>query len=136
MKRLARPHYYPTMYFCTLFEKAHEQVRRGNALLDIQDDLERVSAERNGQVTRNIQEAKNRRLVALGWAGGLGEFNQAIQSLRTASYIVIASTSGCRNHELANVMIGAHHSTEDDEGTVYHWLRSSRKKPTQVSMIG
>lgn len=71
----------PDDVFCTLFEKAHEQVRRGNALLDIQDDLERVSAERNGQVTRNIQEAKNRRLVALGWAGGLGEFNQAIQSV-------------------------------------------------------
>ncbi|MDP1540716.1 MULTISPECIES: integrase [Gammaproteobacteria] len=118
----------PDNVFCALFEKAHEQVRRGNALLDIYDDLERVSAERHGQVTRSIQEAKTRRLVALGWGEGLGEFNQAIQSLRTASYIVIASTSGCRNHELANVMAGAHHSTEDDEGTVYHWLRSTSEK--------
>ncbi|MNJ33866.1 hypothetical protein D3C77_285560 [compost metagenome] len=41
---------------------------------------------------------------------------------------MLASTSGCRNHELANVQLGAHHRTEDDEGTIFHWMRSKSEK--------
>ncbi|POF90024.1 tyrosine-type recombinase/integrase [Pseudomonas putida] len=118
----------PDEVFCTLFEKAYEQVQGGKSLLDLRDALDRVSVERKGQVTRTVQDHKVRLLTAHGWEGGLETFNQAIKDLRTASYIVLASTSGCRNHELANVKSGAHHRTEDDEGTVFHWLRSTSEK--------
>jgi hypothetical protein len=67
-------------------------------------------------------------LRILGWHGGLRAFNKALSDLRTACYIVMASTSGCRNHELVNVQSGAHHRTQDDEGTVYHWMRSHSDK--------
>lgn len=117
----------PDEVFCTLFEKAYEQVQGGKALLDLRDVLDSVSVARKG-CNRTVQDAKARELAARGWEGGLDAYNQAIKDLRTASYIVLASTSGCRNHELANVNVGAHHRTEDDEGTVFHWLRSMSKK--------
>lgn len=118
----------PDEVFCALFERAYEQVQHGTALLDLRDALDAVATERRMQVTRTVIEAKNRHLATFGWKGGLGAFNQAILDLRTACYIVLASTSGCRNHELANVRSGAHHRTEDDEGTIYHWMRSRSDK--------
>lgn len=69
----------------------------------------------------------------LGWEGGLKTYNRALIDLRTACYIVLASTSGCRHHELAYVQSGAHHRTQDDEGTIYHWMRS-RSVKTDVGM--
>lgn len=114
----------PDEVFCALFESAYEKVQHGKALLDLRDALDAVAVARRGQVSRTIIEAKNRVLATLGWTTGLGAFGQAILELRTACYIVLASTSGCRNHELANLQSGAHHRTEDDEGTIYHWMRS------------
>ena len=118
----------PDEVLCALFESAYEKVQHGKALLDLRDALNAVAAQRRRQVARTVIEAKNRHLATLGWEGGLGAFNQAILDLRTACYIVLASTSGCRNHELANVQSGAHHCTEDDEGTIYHWMRSRSDK--------
>lgn len=118
----------PDEVFCTLFKKAYKQVQAGKALLDMRDVLDSISVKRKGQVTRTVIKYKGRQLNALGWEGGLDTFNQAMKDLRTASYIVLASTVGCRNHELANVKTGAHHRTEDDEGTVFNWMRSRSEK--------
>lgn len=118
----------PDDVFCTLFKKAHEQVEKGINLLDLRDALDIVATEHREQDRRSIIKYKNYKLTALGWKGGLQLFNQAIQDLRTACYIILASTTGCRNHELANIKSGAHHSTEDSEGVIYHWLRSSSEK--------
>lgn len=118
----------PDDVFCILFEQAYREVERGKLLLDLRDDLDSIGAERKGQGVECIIQHKNRHLNAMGWAGGLNVFNKSIIALRTAAYIVLASTSGCRNHELANLRSGAHHRTEDDEGTIYHWMRSKSEK--------
>lgn len=118
----------PDDVFCILFERAYQQVERGQHLLDLQDTVDAVTAQRKGQSRRAFYTAKNRHLASLGWEGGLRAFNKALSDLRTASYIVLASTSGCRNHELANVLSSAHHRTQDDEGTIYHWMRSQSDK--------
>lgn len=118
----------PDEVFSTLFERAYEQVQCGKALLDLRDALAAVAIARRMQDRRTVIEAKNHCLSTLGWEGGLGIFNQAILDLRAACYIVLASTSGCRNHELANLQSGAHHRTEDDEGTIFHWMRSRSDK--------
>lgn len=118
----------PDTVFCTLFEKAYEQVQRGKRLLDLRDAIAAVVAERRAQKPSAVLDAKNQHLAALGWKGGLAAFNQTILNLRTACYIVLASISGCRNHELANVQLGAHLRTEDDEGTIFHWMRSKSEK--------
>jgi integrase len=115
----------PDTVFCTLFEKAYERVRHGKTLLDLRAA---VAAERRGQESRAVIDTKNRHLSVLGWEGGLAALNQALLDLRTACYIVLASTSGCRNHELANVQLGAHHRTEDDDGNIFHWMRSKSEK--------
>jgi hypothetical protein len=115
----------PDEVFCSLFRKAHEHVQRGKALLDLRDA---IGAKLKQSRICSTRYARNRLLTAQGWEGGLVLFNREIVELRTACYIVLASTSGCRNHELANLQSGAHHRTEDDEGTVYHWMRSKSEK--------
>jgi len=118
----------PDSVFCTIFEKAYEQVQRGKYLLDLRDAVAAVDQERIATTPWNIRKAKNWRLAILGWEGGLSTLWETLRNLRTACYIVLASTSGCRNHELANVQLGAHHRTEDDDGTIYHWMRSRSEK--------
>ncbi|WP_339540136.1 integrase [Pseudomonas sp. RA_5y_Pfl1_P24] len=118
----------PDDVFCTLFEQAHQQVERGEQLLDLRDALNTESTRRTGQAASSIIQAKNRHLDAVGWKGGLRAFIKTLINLRTACYIVLASTSGCRNHELANLHSGSHHRTQDDDGTVYHWMRSRSDK--------
>lgn len=118
----------PDDAFCILFERAYQQVERGHQLVDLRDKLDALMAPRKGLSGFDISRAKNRHLDALGWEGGLRAFNKELTNLRTACYIVLASTSGCRNHELANVQSGACHRTQDDEGIVYHWMRSRSDK--------
>ncbi len=118
----------PDDVFCILFKRAYQQVERGQQLLDLRDALDATAPPRKGLSNTSICEAKNRHLDALGWEGSLRTFNSTLNELRTACYIVLASTSGCRNHELANVQAGAHHRTHDDDGTVCHWMRSRSDK--------
>ncbi|GLZ86692.1 integrase [Metapseudomonas resinovorans] len=122
----------PDDVFCTLFERAYQQVECGQHLLDRRDALDALIAQRKdqrmGQSPKTINRAKNHHLDTLGWIGGVRAFNKALIDLRTACYIVLASTSGCRNHELAGVQLGAHHRTQDDEGSIYHWMRSRSEK--------
>ncbi|KJZ64640.1 tyrosine-type recombinase/integrase [Pseudomonas fluorescens] len=123
----------PDDVFCVLFDRAHQQVECGQQLLDLRDALNALAGQCKGQSGRTINYAMNRHLNSVGWEDGLNAFNKALLDLRTACYIVLASTSGCRNHELANVQSGAHHRTQDDEGTVYHWMRS-RSEKTDVGL--
>lgn len=118
----------PDDIFCVLFERAYQKVENGQTLLDLRDKLDAVAAGRKGATAFAIIQAKNRYLSAIGWDGGLRTFNKELSDLRTSCYIVLASTTGCRNHELAYVQLGAHHRTEDDEGNIYHWMRSRSEK--------
>ncbi|WP_165671473.1 integrase [Metapseudomonas otitidis] len=116
----------PDEVFCVLFERANQQVERGHQLLNLRDALDAAKAQ--GLSVFKISRMKNSQLRSLGWDDGLRTFNKALTDLRTACYIVLASTSGCRNHELANVHSASHHRTQDGEGTVYHWMRSRSDK--------
>ncbi|MBH3433884.1 integrase [Pseudomonas citronellolis] len=118
----------PDDVLCVLFEQAYKQVECGKQLLDLRDELDALAEQRKELPDYTNSRAKSHHLSALGWDGSLGAFKRALQNLRTACYIVLASTSGCRNHELAHVQSGAHHRTQDDEGTVYHWMRSRSDK--------
>lgn len=118
----------PDDVFCILFEQAYQQVERGHQLLDLRDTLNTMAAQQKGKCRETIIRSKNRYLSDNGREGGLRAFNRALSDLRTACYIVLASTSGCRHHELANLQLGAHHRTQDNEGTIYHWMRSRSEK--------
>lgn len=118
----------PDDVFCTLFGKAHQQVERGKLLLDLRDDLEAFAAGCKSLSTSSMYDAKKRYLDARGWEGGARTLSKSLSDLRMSCYVVLASTSGCRNHELTNLQSGAHHRTEDDEGKIYHWMRSKSEK--------
>ncbi|MGB4074767.1 integrase [Pseudomonas sp.] len=120
----------PDEVFCTLFGQAYQQVERAQQLFDLRDALDTLETQRirKGQTPEGIVYAKNRHLAIMGWEGGLRGFNKALIDLRTACYIIIASTSGCRNHEVANIKLGAHHRTQDDDGTIYDWMRAVSSK--------
>lgn len=118
----------PDDIFCTLFEKAYEKVQKGKSLLDLRDAVRNIDTKRKKGRSRSIVRAIKNLLSAAGWNGGLGALNKELTVLRTACYIVLASTTGCRNHELANVQTGSHRRTEDNEGNIYHWLRSKSEK--------
>lgn len=121
----------PDEVFCALFEKAYGQVQRGNALLDLRDTVTEAST--TWKLSPYAYRKKNCLLTSLGWKDGSAAFNNALIDLRTACYIVLACTSGCRNHELANLTSGSHHRTRDDDGTLYHWMQSKSEK-TGVGM--
>lgn len=118
----------PDEVFTALFQAAHALVERGETLLELRDGLDALAAQREGQSKSAIRGAKNRYLKAHGWKGGLHEFNLELLDLRTACYIVVASLSGCRNHELAYVQSNACYRTEDDDGVLYWWMRSQSTK--------
>jgi integrase len=118
----------PDEVFCTLFEEAHHQVEKGKLLLDLRDDLDNIALNVGVQKRFDLLRSKNQCLLEMGWEGGIRKFNKSLLNLRTACYIVLAGTSGCRNHELANLQSGAHRRTEDDDGTIYHWMRSQSEK--------
>lgn len=118
----------PDDVFCTLFSHAYQQLENSKLILDLRDELDVLAVEWKGSTHGGLNLAKTRYLKAKGWSGGIMRLSKSLNSLRTACYIVLASTSGCRNHELCNLQIGAHHCTEDDEGTIYHWMCSKSEK--------
>lgn len=125
----------PDDVFTVLFQKAWSIVKNGNALLDLRDQMGSAGALRADDATPSDFVIENR-LKRNGWSTGVGNFRKALRELRTASYIVVSSVSGCRNHELAFIQSGACYSTrespnsvnEDDKQTTYWWMRSLSTK--------
>ena len=118
----------PDNVLCELFRAASECIDEAPHLLDLRDRLDQVRSSMPTASEDLIRREKNELLVAHGWNLGLTRFRRRLTEIRTASYIIVATLSGCRNHELANVQQGACYSTIDDDGNEYWWLRSSSEK--------
>jgi hypothetical protein len=120
----------PDDVFSALFQRAWSILEHGSSLLDVRDRLDSIQAEREamGQHVATIARAKHVVLEAADIEGGLEGFNARIRDLRTACYIVLASVSGCRNHELAFVQSDACVAEVDDEGNEIFWMRSTSTK--------
>ena len=118
----------PDSVFTKLFQAAWKAVEQGPKLLDLRDALDGIEAERLGQDQHTINNAKNRRLHTQGRIGGLSTFTSELQNLRTACYIVVASLSGCRSHELSYIQTDACYRTQDDSGDNYWWMKSHSTK--------
>lgn len=117
----------PDSVFCTLFEKAYQELKNGHYLLNLRDALDDFASENQLQDPWTIVKSKKNLLARFGWNESLTTLKNSLINLGTSCYIVLASTSGCRNHELAEMKLGAHRCTEED-GLVYHWLRSNSLK--------
>ncbi|WP_065426115.1 hypothetical protein [Pseudomonas putida] len=116
----------PDDIFCAIFEKAHDQVEKSDYLLNLRDEMEKIN---NLPISEGKQRTlKNKTLLKLGYPHKPFDLRKEITDLRTSCYIIIAGTSGCRNHELANLQNGSHHKTEGDDGEIYHWMRTVSEK--------
>lgn len=118
----------PDEIFCVLFEKAHQCIIDGDKLLDIRDALDCADHHLKSSKKEARDYERNKILLDHDYKNGMFAFKHDILTIRTACYILIASTSGCRNHELANIQSGAHHKTVEDDGETYHWMRSRSEK--------
>jgi len=118
----------PDEVFTSLFQDAHALVQRGNALLDLRDALGEVMPKVGGKSKDTIWRSRNDALDALGWEGGFRKFTENLGELQVACYIVIASLSGCRNHELTYLQNGAYYRTEDGECEATWWMRGQSDK--------
>lgn len=123
----------PDEVFAKLFQSAWMAVEQGGQLLDLRDGILEL-APRGDLSGSTLRYAKPRYLRDHGWVGSTTEFSMALLELRTACYIVVASLSGCRNHELAFVQSDAYYSTPvdaastSDASKVYWWMRSQSTK--------
>lgn len=118
----------PDDVFAALFGEAHDLVKQGDVLLDLRAGIDSLAASSTIQNRTSLEKAKNAYLRANGWIGGLRTLKAKLLELRIACYIVVASLSGCRNHELTYINSDACYRTEDDEGESYWWMRSQSDK--------
>lgn len=125
----------PDEVFTTLFQEAWALIEQSRSLLKARDNWLAVLAERgkhwdSGQKCRELAQFVKLR----GWHSAKA-FNAAVLELRTACYIVVASLSGCRNHELAFLQTGAlYRTTSSSSGAERadetYWFMRSRSTKT------
>lgn len=118
----------PDEVFTALFQTAWTIVAGASELLDLRDEMTRIAAKSKGLSRTTSKSRRTERLAQLEFDGGLPQLKIALLDIRTACYIIIASLSGCRNHELAYVRKDAFYSTEDDEGEQYWWMKAKSTK--------
>jgi hypothetical protein len=124
----SRPQATPLMSdeaFASLFNHAWSILEQADFLLQLRDDLERAKPLWQ---TNGMHKQINVHLAAGGWVGGAAAFNKAVQKIRTACYVIIASVSGCRNHELAFLQTGAAFTSTGEDDETYWWMRSKSTK--------
>lgn len=117
----------PDDAFSSLFQAAWEIVQQGEFLLDLRDELDELMINLPGQHENNF-DIRNTHLISRNWHNGLAEFRKRITDIRIACYIVVASLSGCRNHELTFVRSNACYMTIDNDGMEYWWMKSYSTK--------
>jgi site-specific recombinase XerD len=124
----------PDDVFSTLFQRAWSMVEGAAPLLDLRDEWLPIRA-RDGQDwdAGTASKLLSALVKERGWSGA-AEFSQALRDIRPACYIVIASLSGCRNHELAFLESGAVRSTlepsdrDGEEPRRYWWMKAKSTK--------
>lgn len=118
----------PDDVFSALFQVAWSTVEAANDLFSLQEKIDAIGHSRIGQHTYTIGDAQRKYLQARGYEGSLRVLSRAMLDIRAACYIVVASLSGCRNHEIAYIRNNACRKIIDDEGNPYWWMHSRSTK--------
>ena len=108
----------PDHVFCAVFERAWTVVQGAAQVLDQRDAIAQPHPQNESHGCVDDKGSDSRK-------PGLG---MRLTEIRTSCYIIIASLTGCRNHELAFLGTDACYSSEDDDGEVYWWMRSRSTK--------
>lgn len=118
----------PKDVFSGIFKAAWALVEDAERLFVLQEQTELIAEQKHGLHRKYIVMLKTDMLKKNGFQGGLREFKKKILDVRIACYIVIASLSGCRVHELLHLKAGSVYSTVDGDGARYFWMRSISEK--------
>lgn len=118
----------PDDIFSQVFNLAWDLVKRSDELFRLRDGIAQIRKNKIQIERRSVDDWINQYLKIEGWNGGLCEHTQTLTDLRTACYIVIASLSGCRNHELALLKTNSYYKTVGDDGEIYWWMKSESLK--------
>jgi integrase len=123
----------PDDIFVSLFQAAWKIVQDAPRLLGLRDEMEHIAVAKNDLHPNYVASLKTDALAKSGFEGTYKRLKMQLLEIRTACYVVIASLSGCRNHELANLRSDSYYSSEDDDGEQYWWLRSESTKTFEGS---
>lgn len=112
----------------SLFVAARTHLADAPALLRLRDDLLKQWESAQGSVSRKHwgEVVKKPMVRGAGYEGAM-EFESALSDIRTAAYIVLALTTGCRVHELGEAKVGCMYSEQVD-GETYWWLKAATRK--------
>jgi integrase len=118
----------PDAVFTTLFQHAWQLIERAHYLLELRDKVARDAVKRAGG-GKTKQGITTRRILAEeGYPGKKRDLNRELMDLRLACYIVVASVTGCRNHEIVFSQSNSCYQSVGEDGEVYWWLRSQSTK--------
>lgn len=118
----------PDDAFCAMFQAAATLIEKGPQLLALRDTMTNIQNDNRERASSTVWKLKADHLENHGWSDGIAILNRHLYDLRTACYIVVASLSGCRNHELAFVNSESYYSTEGADGEPYWWMKSKSTK--------
>lgn len=111
-----------------LFSAALEHLDKAEFLLTLRDELDANWLAAKALVSRKRWgEAVKAKIVRNAGFKDAYEFESAIADLRTAAYIVLAQSTGCRVHELGDIRVGCVYP-EVLDGETYWWLKSTTRK--------
>lgn len=118
----------PLQKAAQLFSAALEHLTNADVLLRLQDYLEEDWASASTRVTRKAwgDGVKKVKVREAGFKD-VYEYESALIDIRTAAYIVLAQSTGCRVHELGDIRSGCVYS-EVVNGVTYWWLKSTTRK--------
>ncbi len=110
----------PDDLMIALFKESEKLLRNADTLLDARDEMVK---QRISDVSPKLRQTQVNRYLASHGLPPFMQTNQLLNHLRSACYIILGMVTGCRNHELTAIEVGAaYQSVIDDE--VYYWLRS------------
>lgn len=116
----------PDNEFSCLYQSAWKILEEADYLFTLRDVTSPLDALPKSRVT--INRYKKELMENYGWYAGAHELNRQLLEVRTACYVIIASLSGCRNHEISNLKKNSYYCTEDDNNEKFWWMRSLSTK--------
>lgn len=111
-----------------LFVAALDHLSEADDVLRLRDELDADWRDARKSTDRKTwgDKVKNPRVRQAGFTSS-HQFESALIDIRTAAYIVLALTTGCRVHELGDIRVNCLYN-EVVEGETYWWLKSTTRK--------
>jgi len=111
-----------------LFQAARDVLQKAEGALALRDRLEDSWCEAESRISRK-HWGNTVKMNAVREAGykDVYEFESLLVDIRTATYIVLGITTGCRVHELGDIRSGCLYS-EVIDGETFLWLSSHTRK--------